>query len=177
MAPNEIVIDDVIRVIDFHLRKLVKRHIFRNEECDDIRQDIIVAVYENCASFDPELSSWLTFVNMIVLRELKRQRLQKRWRKHQNIMSLEEIEPEEEPLTNFYPTYVLNEVELHAFLGEIRDTIRTFPEKSRTVCKWLSLYSKREVALRLNMEPSELSREITKIRQLFKRSKVFADLF
>ena len=83
MTQQEINLDEITPIIDFHLRKRTNRRMFPQHDFDDVRQDIIVAIYEQSGDFDPNLSSWLTFVSRITSRELKSKRLQKRWQKHQ----------------------------------------------------------------------------------------------
>ena len=177
MTQQEINLDEIIPIIDFHLRKRTNRRTFPPHDFDDVRQDIIVAIYEQSGDFDPDLSSWPTFVSRIAIRELESKRLQKRWQKHQSVTPLDEIEPEVEPATSLHSAYTLNEVEHHAFAGEIWDLIHTFPENLQAICERLSFLSKKTSAKHLEMEPPELTRGVNKIRQLFQGSKVFADLF
>ena len=177
MTQQEIKLDEIIPIIDFHLKRPINQRAFPKSEYEDTLHDLIVTIYEYRDEFNPAIASWPTFVNMVTKRELKRKRFLKRWQRHCAVRSFEEIGPSDEPLTNYCPTYELNEVELQVFLGEMREVIRTLPNELQAVCRSLVVHTKRGSATMFNMEPPDMTREIKKIESHFRRSKILQGFF
>jgi RNA polymerase sigma factor (sigma-70 family) len=177
ISPTEINITEMFDRIDYHTAIAIKRHLVHPQELDDLQQDIILAIFIRAKGFDPFQSAWSTFLNMIIESEIKHFRLRKRWRKYQAFVCVDDLEEDEHPLTNFYPTSELNELERHVFFGEIRHVIDVLPPELRKICQLLWICSKVKIAARLKMETGTLSKQIEKIRFLLNESKVIQDFF
>jgi hypothetical protein len=87
------------------------------------------------------------------------------------------LEEEEHPLTNFYPTYELNDQERFVFFGEIRSVIATLPNELQKVCRLLLVDSRSNITERLHISNDRLYREIEKIRFYLSESKIIQDFF
>ena len=177
MSPHSIDLVEMFERIDFHIAYAIRKHQVLEREVEDLRQDLIVAIFVRGQKFDPALSAWATFLNNVIELELRQFRLKKRWRKHQAFEDIDEIEEEDHPMTNFYPTYELNEIERHAFFGEIQTVIDALPENLQQICRLLRFHSKAETAERLRMLTGTLARQIKKIRLLLEESKIIQDFF
>ncbi|MDR0392410.1 MAG: hypothetical protein LBH59_10920, partial [Planctomycetaceae bacterium] len=134
MSPTEIDIDDVISRIDYLVLLAVRRCVVRCDDADDLRQDIFIALFNRVQKFDSRLSSWSTFINMIIESEIQHFCLSKRWRKNQTFSSIDDLTESEHPLTNFYPICDLNDQERFFFWHEFDDAIKKLPEAVREIC-------------------------------------------
>jgi RNA polymerase sigma factor (sigma-70 family) len=142
MSPLKINITEIFSRINYHTTLVVKRRLIRAQEVDDLQQDIIIALFIRVNDFNPNLAAWSTFINVVIESEIKQFRLRKRWQKHQEFVSVHELEEDEHPLTNFYPTYELNDQERFVFWGEIRNVIATLSEELQKLCQLLLIGSK-----------------------------------
>jgi RNA polymerase sigma factor (sigma-70 family) len=177
MSPLEINITEIFSRIDYHTTLAVKRRLIRAQEVDDLQQDIIIALFIRVNDFNPNLAAWSTFINVVIESEIKQFRLRKRWQKHQEFISVHELEDDEHPLINFYPTYELNDQEPLVFLGEIRSVIATLPEELQKLCQLLLIDSKTNIVERLHISSVTFYREIEKIRLFLGESKIIQDFF
>lgn len=175
MSPSENNITKIFDRIHYHIGIAVKQHHIRHEEVEDLVADIILAVFQRTRDFDLRLSAWSTFINVVIEKEIKKFRSRKRWRKFQRVASIHDLKEDEHPLTNFYPTYELNEIEYFVFLGEIRSVIKKLPEELQKLCQLLLVESKINIAERLHISNVLLCREIEKIRLHLNESKIIQD--
>jgi RNA polymerase sigma factor (sigma-70 family) len=151
MSPPENNITKIFDRIHYHIGIAVKQHHLRQEEVEDLVADIILSVFQRTRDFDFRLSAWSTFINVVIEKEIKKFLSRKRWRKFQSVTSIHDLTEDEHPLTNFYPTYELNDQERSVFFGEIRSVLATLPEELQTICQLLSVDSKIEIAERLHI--------------------------
>jgi RNA polymerase sigma factor (sigma-70 family) len=177
MSVPENNITKIFNRIHYHIGIAVKQHHIRQEEIEDLVADIVLAVFQQTHDFDFRLAAWSTFLNAIIEREIKRFRSRKRWRKFQQVASIHDLTEDEHPLTNFYPTYELNDQERAVFFDEIRSAIATLPKELQTICQLLLVNSKIEIAKRLHISNVILSREIKKIRLHLRESKIIQEFF
>jgi RNA polymerase sigma factor (sigma-70 family) len=177
MVPPENNITQIFDRIHYHIGIAVKQHHIRQEEIEDLVADIILAVFQRTRDFDLRLSAWSTFINVVIEKEIKKFRSRKRWRKFQRAASIHELKEDEHPLTNFYPTYELNDQERVVFFDEIRNVIATLPKELQTICQLLLVDSKIEIAKRLHLSNVLLCREIKKIRLHLSESQIIQEFF
>lgn len=175
MTPNDLDIKETLVQIDLLLRNATRRCFVRFHECDDLAQDVFIAVFEATERYDATRASWETFLATLIQSEIHRFRLKKRWLKHRFCESIENLEEKDHPLTNLHPTTELNDVERSVFLGEIRQAVDELPADLQTICRMLFRYSKSQVADLLGLESKLLSQKIAKIRRLLGGSKVIRD--
>jgi RNA polymerase sigma factor (sigma-70 family) len=172
---NRTNITNMFNRIHYHIGITVKQHHLRQEEIEDLVADIVLAVLQQTHDFDFRLAAWSTFLNTIIEREIKRFRSRKRWRKFQRVASIHDLTEDEHPLTNFYPTYELNDQERSVLFGEIRNVIATLPEELQKICQLLWVDSKNEIAERLEIQPGTLSKKIDQIAFLLSESKIIQE--
>jgi RNA polymerase sigma factor (sigma-70 family) len=163
--------------IHYHIGIAVKQHHLRQEEIEDLVADIVLAVFQQTRNFDLRLSAWSTFINVVIEKEIKKFRSRKRWRKFQSVASIHDLEENEHPLTNFYPTSELNDQERSVFFGEIRNVFATLPEELQKLCQLLLVESKIDIIERLHISNVILCREIKKIRLHLCESKIIQAFF
>jgi DNA-directed RNA polymerase specialized sigma24 family protein len=177
MSHLKINVTEMFSRIDYHISTAVKRRLIRPQDIDDVQQDIIVAMFRRVKDFDSCRATWSTFLNTIIESEIRQFRLRKRWFKHQEFVSVHDLEEDEQPLTNFYPTYELNEIEYVVFLGEIRNVIKKLPKELRKICHLLQSDAKIEVANRLKIDSCVLSKKINQIAIRLSESKIIQEFF
>lgn len=177
MSPQEINVQELFVRIDYHIKIAIRRRQARFDEVDDLKQDLVLAVFVRCTNFDPTKSSWSTFLNNVLEMEIRQFRMKRRWMKNRMAENIDDIDEDDQPLTNLCPTYELNEVERHAFLGEIMEEINRLPKRLKKVCLLLLTYSKARTAEILRMKDATLSKRLHKIRELFDESPVIRDYF
>jgi RNA polymerase sigma factor (sigma-70 family) len=175
MSPLEINIDELLSRIDYRVSLAVRRGVVCYQDAADLRQDIFLALFSRIQDFDSRLSSWATFTNMIIESEIRQFRLQKRWRKYQPFASIDNITETEHPLTNFYPTNELNDIERELFWREFDNALDKLPSDVHEICQELKRCPKVIIAAKLNVPVCKLSRQINKIRRLFETTKIFRD--
>jgi hypothetical protein len=113
----------------------------------------------------------------VIEKEINKFRSRKRWRKFQYVASIHDLKEDEHPLTNFYPTYELNDQERFVFFDEIRNVIATLPEELQKLCQLLLVESKINIAEQLHISNVILCREIEKIRLYLCESKIIQDFW
>ncbi len=177
MSPNEIDVQELFARVDYHLKVAINRRYVSFREADDLKQDLILAAFVKCEYFDPSKSAWSTFLNNVLEREVRQFRLRKRWRKNQVFENIEDVEEEDHPLTNLYPTYELNDAERHVFFSEIMTEVERLPERMKKICLLLCLHTKARTAELLRMKDTNLSKQLHKIRELFDESPIIRDYF
>lgn len=177
MSPQEINVQEMFHRIDYHLKVAIKRRYVHFRDVDDLKQDLVLAVFTRCEQFDPSKSAWSTFLNNVLEMEIRQFRLKKRWRKNQVFENIDDLEEEDHPLTNLYPTRELNEQERHVFHGEIGCVIEGLPERLKTICLLLRFHSKRQTAKLLRIQSATFSKHLHKIREFFDESPVIRDYF
>jgi RNA polymerase sigma factor (sigma-70 family) len=177
MSHLKINITEIFSRIDYHTSIAVKRRLIRQQDIDDVQQDIIVSVFRRVKDFDPCRAAWSTFLNTIIESEIRQFLLRKCWLKHREFVSVHDLEENEQPLTNFYPTYELNEIEYFVFLNEIRNVIKKLPNELREICQLLQCDAKIEVAQYLKIKKSVLSKKINQIAVVLSESKIIQDFF
>jgi RNA polymerase sigma factor (sigma-70 family) len=175
MSPPENNITKLFNRIHYHINVAVKQHHIRQDEVEDLVADIVLAVIQRTHDFDLRLAAWSTFLNVVIEKEIKKFRSRKRWRKFQRVASIHDLKEDEHPLTNFYPTYELNDQERSVFFSEIHNVIATLPEELQKLCQLFSVDSKIEIAERLHISNVILYREIEKIRLHLCKSKIICD--
>jgi RNA polymerase sigma factor (sigma-70 family) len=175
MSPNDLNVKETLVQIDLLLHNAARRRFVRIADCDDLRQDVFIAVFTGVERYDAKRSSWPTFMATIIPSEIHRFRLKKRWLKHQACESIHDLDEEEHPLTNNYPTSELNDIERIVFHGEIRQAVTKLPHDLQVICRMLFTSSKAKTADLLGMEPQFLDYKISQIRKLFFVSKFTRD--
>jgi RNA polymerase sigma factor (sigma-70 family) len=175
MSPPENNITKIFDRIHYHIGITVKQHHIRQEEIEDLVSDIVLAVFQRTGDFDFRLAAWSTFINVVIEKEIKKFLSRKRWRKFQSVASIHDLKEDEHPLTNFYPTYELNDQERSVFFGEIRNVLATLPEELQKLCQLLSVESKIDITERFHISNVILCREIEKIRLHLCESKIIQD--
>ncbi|HBT77296.1 MAG TPA: hypothetical protein DEB39_10335 [Planctomycetaceae bacterium] len=175
MTPNDLDIKETLVQIDLLLRNATRRCFVRFHECDDLTQDVFIAVFEATKRYDSARATWETFLATLIQSEIHRFRLKKRWMKHQFCESVDNLEEEDHPLTNLYPSSELNDVERIVFLGEVRQAVGELPDELQTICHMLFRFSKTQAADRLGMGKKLLSQKIARIRELLGESKIIQD--
>jgi RNA polymerase sigma factor (sigma-70 family) len=175
MSPLEIDVNEMLDRVAYHLGIAKRRCVVRGQDACDLQQDIFLAVFTRVSDFDSCRASWSTFLNMIIEVEIKRFRLRKRWRKYQPFICFDELSELEHPLTNFYPSGELNDLERHIFWHEFNMDIDKLPDRLREICVLLKRHSKSQTASKLQIPNSNLYRQIERIRNLLKKSKVISD--
>ena len=173
MLPNDLDVKETLVQIDLLLHNAARRHFVRIADCDDLRQDVFIAVFTGVDLYYAKRSSWPTFMATLIQSEIHRFRLKKRWLKHQVCESIHDIE--DHPLTNNYPSSELNDIERIVFHGEIRQAVKNLPSNLRKICQMLLKYSNAQAAERLGMELQLLDYKILQIRKVFFVSKFTRD--
>ena len=175
MSPNDLDVKETLLQIDLLLLNAVRRHFVRSIDCDDLRQDVFIAVFTGIEDYDARRSSWSTFMATIIQSEIHRFRLKKRWMKHCACESIHDLDEEDHPRTNDYPTSELNDIERIVFRKEILQAVKNLPRNLRKICRMLLRYSKAKTAEQLDMNPRFLDYKILQIRKLFFVSKFTRD--
>ena len=175
MSQIDLNIKETLVQIDLLLHNATKRRFVHVADCDDLRQDVFIAVFTGIKCYDARRSSWPTFLAMIIQSEIHRFRLKRRWMKHRACESIHDLEEEDHPLTNYYPTSELNDVERNAFLGEVHQAMTELPDDLQTICRVLLTSSKAKAADTLGLEAKTLSEKIACIRQRLFESKIIQD--
>jgi hypothetical protein len=179
-SPPENNITNITKIFDrihYHIGIAVKQHHIRQEEVEDLVADIILSVFQRTRDFDLRLSAWSIFINVVIEKEIKKFQSRKHWRKFQSVASIHDLKEDEHPLTNFYPTCELNDLERSVYFGEIRTVITTFPTELQKLCQLLLVESKIDIAERLHISNVILCREIEKIRLHLCESKIIQDFW
>jgi RNA polymerase sigma factor (sigma-70 family) len=175
MTPNDLNVKETLYQIDLLLHNAARRRFVRIVDCDDLRQDVFIAVFTGTERYDAGRSSWPTFLATIIQSEIHRLRLKKRCMKHSPCGNIHDLEEEDHPLTNVYPSSELNDVERIVFRGEIRQAVGELPGELQTICRLLFTSSKVQAADLLGMEPKLLSQKISRIRRLLMESNIIRD--
>jgi len=175
MPPYDLNIKETLFQIDLLLHNAARRRFVRIADCEDLRQDVFIAVFMGTEQYDARRASWPTFLATIIQSEIHRFRLKKRWMKHCVCESIHDLEEEDHPLTNNYPSSELNDIERIVFRSEIRQAVGELPDELRTICRMLFTSSKAKTADLLGVEPKVLSQKISRIRKLFFESKIVQD--
>ena len=171
MSPNDLDVKETLVQIDLLLHNATRRRFVRMADCDDLRQDVFIAVFTGFELHDARRSSWPTFMATIIQSEINRFRLKKRWLKHCACESIHDLDEEDHPLTNNYPSSELNDIERIVFHKEIREAVEKLPDDLRKICRMLFIASKAKTADRLNMDPQLLNYKIAQIRRVLFVSK------
>jgi len=177
MSPNDLNVKETLVQIDLLLHNAARRHFVRIADCDDLRQDVFIAVFTGTKLYDAKRSSWPTFLAALIQSEIHRFRLKKRWLKHRACESIHDLEEDDHPLVNDYPSSELNDVERNVFLREIRQAVKNLPRDLRKICRMLLRYSNAQAATVLGIDPRMLDYKIAHIRRVFFVSKITPDGF
>jgi len=175
MFPDDFNFKETLVQIDLLLHNAARRRFIRVSDCDDLRQDIFIAVAKGINQYDAGRASWDTFLATIIQSEIHRFRLKKRWRKHCTCESIHDFAEESHPLTNDYPSSELSDVEQVVFRGEIRQAVAELPDELQTICLLLTVLPKAQIADVLGVEAKVVSQKISQIRKLFSESKIIQD--
>jgi len=175
MFPDDFNFDETLAQIDLLLHNATRRGFVRMADCDDLRQDIFIAVVKGINQYDVSRASWPTFLATIIQSEIHRFRLKKRWMKHCACESIHDLEEEDHPLTNDYPVSELNDVEQVVFRSEIRQAVAELPDDLQTICQLLTTMPQAQIADMLGIEPQIVSQKVSQIRKLLFDSKIVQD--
>jgi len=171
MSPNDLDVKETLVQIDLLLHNATRRRFVRMADCDDLRQDVFIAVFTGFELHDARRSSWPTFMATIIQSEINRFRLKKRWLKHCACESIHDLDEEDHPLTNNYPSSELNDIERIVFRKEIREAVKNLPSDLRKICQMLFTTTKAKTARRLKMDRQMLNYKLSQIRKVFFVSK------
>ena len=177
MTPNELDVKETLIQIDLLLHKATRRHFVRIADCDDLRQDVFIAVFTGVEQYDSKRSTWPTFMATVIQSEIHRFRLKKRWLKHRAAESIHDLDEEDHPRINNYPSSELNDMERVVFHGEVREAVEKLPDDLQTICRMLFTESKATTADLLGLDPQMLNYKISQIRRVFFVSKIVPDGF
>ena len=175
MSPNELNVKETLVQIDLLLHNAARRRFVRIADCDDLRQDVFLAVFTGVERYDSMRSTWPTFLATIIQSEINRFRLKKRWLKHCAGESIHDLDEADHPLTNNYPSSELNDIEQIVFRKEIRQAVKNLPPNLRKICQMLLRYPNAQAAKLLGMELQLLDYKISQIRKVFFVSKFTRD--
>lgn len=168
-AQNQTPIDKyVLGRIRFRAERMAKKFKLLAADVEDLSQDMIVEVLKAAPKFDPEKTSWRTYVNA-VLNKFYQRKVRDNMRKQENQIeqaaSLTDLDISK--LDLFDPHDYIGEVELAA---DVNQVLSTLPEPLREICELLKFYKKVEVAEILDVSQSYINYAVIKIRKHFKKN-------
>ena len=175
MTTKDLNVKETLHQIDLLLYNAIRRQFVRLADREDLQQDVFIAVYTEVKRYDASRASWPTFLATIIQAEIHRFRLRKRWQKHRACESIHDLEDEDHPCSNTYPSTELNDIEQAVARSEIRQAIDELPKSLREICHMLLTLPKAQVAEALGEERYFVSKKLSTIRRLLAESNVVRD--
>ena len=154
--------------IEYRVRRMGRTFELCPQECEDVQQDMLLALVRASKRFDPAECQFRGFVRSVLDQRYKHLIRQYSARKELECykpLSLEDLEPEEQSgILDPAGERCFEAVDLQADLPVI---LASMPENLRRICELLMVCSGREAALRLGVAPSTILRAIPRIRSFF----------
>ena len=167
--PNDtinILNDYALEQIKFRARTIGRQQGLSQDDIEDLRQDLALAVLELGDRFEPDTASHSTFISSALDWVI-----QKRVRDEEpQPVDVYDLDEEEEPVTNDP-----RNGEMSFFDGinqaiDIADVIKSMPPELQEICTLLKSHSISEVCDHLGIGYAKLHRQMTRIRQIFQES-------
>ncbi len=165
---------------------LVEEGTFPRSDLEDVAQDLLLALLEQSANFDPDKARWSTFVKTVVRMSaisLRRRQRSQRRQAHCELSSLNVLiddgdgqlvelgatVSEEEHRTGLGQDSISHTEQVDLAL-DVQAALRTMPAELRAICERLKTQSQAEVLCDLGISRTTLERRLELIRQHFREA-------
>lgn len=160
----------VEKQIQIKTREFIKKNALPLSDFEDIAQIVRVKVERRLGKFDPNLSGFPSFVQMIIKRELSHilQRLYAKKRGRQKTVYIEDIIAENKELgTNSCSEFFCFEDIPNFWTEDLNDILNQMPKELRIVCELLKEENILTASKILGISRGSLRNNIKKIRKFF----------
>lgn len=159
----------VEKQIQIKTREFIKKNALPLSDFEDIAQIVRVKVERRLEKFDPNLSGFPSFVQMIIKRELSHilQKLYAKKRGRQKTVYIEDIIAENKELgTNSCSEFFCFDAHNSIFEDEIREILDKLPEDLRQICDILKDNNVSNAAKLLVKSRGSIRNDIKKIKKI-----------
>lgn len=172
--------DYILARIQFRVDKLIGQYGFTDDDAEDLKHELIVAVLESVPGFDPEKAIWRTYVRHVLERTViditRRRQVHRHYFAPSGGSSFENMVGKEGQRCGAEQRRrggtELSVPEQVALADAVEHALRDLPERTKRVAEMLKTHTPSEIALRLGVSTSTIYREMETVRQAFESCRL-----
>jgi RNA polymerase sigma factor (sigma-70 family) len=165
---GELIGEYALKRVDSRVRRLARKFCLNRQDCEDLRQEFILALLTAGNGFDPARCRPTTFITAVLNRRYKhyvRQFSVRDRRAAFKPMPLDGVDEEADPvLADPRQEQDLHRADLRA---DVQVVLSKMPPKLRRICRLLMTCSAHAASKQLGVAPSTVTRAIPRIRGYF----------